>query len=514
MHNTYSANNKRIAKNTLLLYVRMLFTMVVSLYTSRVVLNTLGVEDFGIYNVVGGIVVLLSFLNNAMAGATQRYLNVELGRGDAVALRNVFSASLLIHIGVALAIFVLAETVGLWFLNSCMNISEARMDAANWVYQFSVAAFMVSVVSVPYNAVIIAHERMSAFAYISILEVTLKLAVVYVLMLVDADKLKLYAMLLFAVGVIIRIVYGAYCKHHFGECRNVCLKADRALARSMLAFSAWTILGNLGFLFHTQGIAILINVFFGAAVNAAEGIANQVNGVVKGFVANFQQALNPQVVKNYASGNIDDMHRLVIRGCQISFLLLAFFAIPLIVEAPYILRLWLKNVPDYTVIFVRLVLLLSVCDSFSQLLATAQGATGRIKKYQITLTLIGLLHVPLSALFFWLGSAPYYAMYVYIVIIIVLQAVRIVFVCNSIGIPKRRFFIRVVCRCALVFCVSSVLPVLLHTRLQPGFFSTCLVVVSGFASVAVFGLMLGLSTHDRDVIISKVKQKIKWIHAS
>lgn len=503
-----SANTKRIAKNTLLLYVRMLFMMAVSLYTSRVVLNTLGVEDYGIYNVVGGIVILLSFLNSAMAGATQRYLNVELGRNDITALKKVFGASLLIHFGVAVVVLILAETIGLWFLNNCMNISAVRMDAANWVYQFSVAAFLVSVISVPYNAAIIAHERMSAFAYISILEVVLKLAVVYVLLIVDFDKLKLYAVLIFCVGVLIRFIYGRYCKIHFEECRNVKLKADMNMTRSMLGFSAWTILGNLGFIFHTQGIAILINIFFGATVNAAQGIANQVNGVVKGFVSNFLQALNPQVVKSYASGNIDDMHKLVIRGCQISFLLLAFFAVPLIIETPFILKLWLKTVPEYTVIFVRLVLLLSIFDSFSPLLATAQGATGRIKRYQVTLTLIGLLHVPFSALFFWLGYAPYYAMYVYIVIIIVLQVVRIFFVCNSIGIKKKNFFIQVVCRCLAVLFLSSLLPAFIHLYCKGGFLTTCIAVISGFMSVAVFGLYLGLSRHDRDVIILKVKTKI------
>ena len=294
---TTTVNNKRIAKNTLLLYFRMILIMGVSLYTSRIVLNTLGVEDYGIYNVVGGIVIVLSFLNGAMAGATQRYLNIELGRKDYEKLKKVFTTSLLIHFGVALVIVLLAETIGVWFLSTQMNITPDRMYAAHWVYQFSIAAFIVSVISVPYNATIIAHEKMSAFAYISILEAVLKLVIVYVLIFSPFDKLILYAFLIFIVGVIIRIVYGIYCKRNFQECRIESWQVDKPLLKSMLSFSSWTILGNLSYIFHTQGIAIVMNMFFGVTVNAAQGIATQVSAVVKGVVTNFLQALNPQVVK-------------------------------------------------------------------------------------------------------------------------------------------------------------------------------------------------------------------------
>lgn len=500
-------NNKRIAKNTLLLYFRMLFTMAISLYTSRVVLATLGVEDYGIYNVVGGIVIILSFLNNAMAGATQRFLNVELGRRDHERLVRAFSTSIVIHFCVAGVILVLAETIGVWFLNSHMNISESRMVAANWVLQFSVIAFIFNVISVPYNACIIAHEKMSAFAYISVLEVVLKLVIVYFLTLTSFDRLIFYSFLIMCVSIVIRIVYNVYCKHNFEECKRIG-KIDKPFMKSMLSFSGWTIFGNLGFIFHTQGIAILMNIFFGAAVNAAQGVTNQVNGVVKSFVQNFLTALNPQVVKSYAAGELDAMHRLVLQGCRMAFFLVAFFVIPLTLEAPSILGIWLKEVPEYTVIFVRLVLFLTLFDCFSGLLATAKGATGDIKVYQIVLTTIGFFHLPLSWLFFHLGYEPYYAMYVYLVIIIILQVVRIWFVCRSINLPLLRFYRNVVLRCGFSGILAAALPVYLHIQLEQGLSTTILIGITSVVTVSLTALYLGLDREERTKIVGGVLKKM------
>lgn len=504
-----SASNKRLAKNTILLYFRMLLTMAVSLYTSRIVLNVLGIEDFGIYNVVGGIVVVLSFLNSAMAGATQRYLNIELGRKDDKQLRKVFSTSLLIHLGISVVILLLAETVGLWFLNTYLNIPAGRLTAANWVYQFSIAAFIVSIISVPYNATIIAHERMSAFAYISILEVLLKLAIVFMLTIASFDKLIFYAFLIFLTGVIIRIVYGLYCNKKFEECRVESWSVDKPLLKNMLSFSSWTILGNLSYIFHTQGVSIVMNVFFGATINAAQGIANQVNTVVKGFMSNFLQALNPQIVKTYAENDLSTMHKLILRGSRISYFLVAIFAFPLILEAPMILKIWLNTFPDYSIIFVRLVLCLSLCESFSGLLSTAQGATGKIKIYQILMTSIGLTHLPLSYLFYWLGYEPQAAFYVYLVIICVLQIVRVTFVCRSIGLSLRLFFNDVLFRCLMVTVVALVIPLFLHVYLVPSLGSMVLICFVCVVAVMLSALLLGLTQQERIVILSNLKNKIK-----
>ncbi|EGF56073.1 MATE family efflux transporter [Bacteroides fluxus] len=508
---TTTVNNKRIAKNTLLLYFRMILIMGVSLYTSRIVLNTLGVEDYGIYNVVGGIVIVLSFLNGAMAGATQRYLNIELGRKDYEKLKKVFTTSLLIHFGVALVIVLLAETVGVWFLSTQMNITPDRMYAAHWVYQFSIAAFIVSVISVPYNATIIAHEKMSAFAYISILEAVLKLVIVYVLILSPFDKLILYAFLIFIVGVIIRIIYGIYCKRNFQECRIESWQVDKPLLKSMLSFSSWTILGNLSYIFHTQGIAIVMNMFFGVTVNAAQGIATQVSVVVKGVVTNFLQALNPQVVKTYAENDMESMHKLVLVGSKISYFLVAFFTIPLILEAPSVLRIWLKIVPEYAIIFVRLTLLLSLCESFASLLATAQGATGKIKNYQIILTSIGLLHLPISYLFYNLGYEPQAAMYVYLVIICVIQIVRINYVCISIKLSCWTFYSNVIIRCFGATFIGLLLPLLFHSCMKPSLMTTIFIFFVSFITFFLSAFLLGATRKEKMLLSSNIKDRISKI---
>lgn len=503
------ANNKRIAKNTLLLYFRMLLMMAVSLYTSRVVLNRLGVSDYGIYNVVGGITVILSFLNCAMAGGTQRFLNVEMGRKDNIALHRIFSTSIHIHILVSVCVLLLAETVGLWFLNTQMNIPANRMYAAQWVYQFSIISAIIGMMSVPFNAAIVAHEKMSAFAYISILEAVMKLLIALSLMFVPFDRLIFYAFMILISGLVVRIIYGIYCSRHFAECRNTSKHIDREMMGQMLSFSGWTIFGNLGYILHTEGIAIVINIFFTVAVNAAQGIANQVNGVVSQFVSNFQMALNPQIVKTYAAGKMEEMHALIVRGCKIAFCLLAFFVVPLTLETPTILSVWLGIVPDHAVIFLRMVLIISLCNSYSGILATSKGATGNIKNYQITLTLIGAFHIPLAWLAFELGCGPEYAMYVYLAIVIILQIVRACFVCNSLQFSKRRFLSEVVVRCALVLIISSIIPVILHLFLSASFLSTVVICLTSMASVVVTSLFIALNQHERQIMYSYIGNIIK-----
>lgn len=503
------SDTKRVAKNTIYLYIRMLLMMVIGLYTSRVVLNQLGVDDYGIYNVVGGIIVILSFLNNAMAGGTQRFMNVEMGHRDQNALNRVFSTSQHIHFIVSGFVLLIAETIGLWFLNNKMNIPIDRVNAANWVYQFSVASAILGIISVPYNAAIISHEKMSAFAYISILEGTLKLAVAFAIMIASGDKLIVYASLLFCVGLINRIIYGVYSSRHFEECRHTSWHIDRPMMKQMLSFSGWTIFGNLGYILHTQGMAIVINMFFTVAVNAAQGIANQVNSIVTQFVNNFLMALNPQVVKTYAAGEYEEMHKLIIRGCKMAVCMVAFFVLPLTLEAPTILQTWLGIVPEYAVTFVRLVLIITLFNSFSNLLATAKGATGIIKNYQITLTTIGALHIPLAWLAFELGGGPEYSMYVYLAIVIILQIVRIWFVCRSVGLSMRRFYADVITRCGLTLLLASVIPVLMHIFLPDGFltsFVTCAICCMG---VLIFTLYVAFTKNERNAILRPILKKIR-----
>lgn len=501
-------SNKRIAKNTMMLYFRMLLLMCISLYTSRIVLQTLGVTDYGIYTVVGGIVVLLSFLNSSMAGATQRFLNFEMGKRNREGLKRVFSSAVCIHAVVAVAVLLLAETLGLWFLESQMNIPPERAAAARWVYQFSVATFMVNILSVPYNAAIIAHERMSAFAYISILEAVLKLLIVYLIQVLLFDKLVMFGFLVFMIGGLLRLIYGIYCRSHFEEARFRRSHVDKALAKKMMSFSCWTIFGSFGYILHTQGIAICVNIFFSPAVNAALGISNTVNAKVTSFVSNFQMALNPQIVKNYAAGRLEEMHKLIFRGCRFSFFLISFFAIPLVIEAPAILDLWLGKAPEYTVIFVRLVLLISVVNSYTGVLASSQNATGNIKAYQVTLTTIGAFHVPVTLLAFHLGAPPYACSWIYLAIVFLLQVVRLSFVGRSVKMPIGKFCRGVVFPCVLVFALSSVVPVWLHLCWEGGFAVLASKCAVSFACTSVIVFLFGMEKNERLMIVKAVKRKV------
>ena len=502
------ANNKRIAKNTLFLYIRTLITMAVSLYTSRLILSTLGVEDFGIYNVVGGIVVFLSFLNTSMASATQRFLNVGLGKNSGEMVKKVFSNSLIIHFYIAAIVVLLSETIGVWFLNEKMNIVEERIVAANYVFQFSIATMVTTVLSVPYNAVIIANEKMSAFAYISIIEVSLKLLLVLLLTYSPFDKLITYAGLMFLISLVIRIIYGVYCNRHFEECQNIKYKPDAAMIKQMMSFSLWTVVGAIASISHSQGIAIVMNLFFGVIVNAAFGVASQVNQVVSNFVNNFMTALNPQIVKSYSANELSSMHQLMSRGCRMGFFLVLFFIVPISIEAPFLLGLWLKEVPEYTVGFVRLVLVIMLFNSFASPLSAAQGATGNIKKYQIVLTTLGLLHLPIAWFCFAGGLSPYYAMYSYLLIVLLEQAFRIFYVSRSISMPLFPFLKAIVLKCGGVSVLSFMIPVGLHLMIPNGFFSSIFVCAVSVICVVSFVFALGVDANERNAIVSVVRSNI------
>lgn len=501
-------NNKRIAKNTLMLYFRMVLLLIISLYTSRVILQELGVDDYGVYNVVGGIVVILSFLNSAMASGTQRFLNVEMGRKNQMAVNKVFMTSQQIHFCVAFCMLIIAETVGLWFLNNYMNIPEGRIGAANFVYQFSIISAIFGIFTVPYNAAIISHEKMSAFAYISIVEASLKLLVAFAIIWSPFDKLIFYAALTMLIGLINCGVYAYYGIRNFEECRHFTLKQDKPMMKQMLSFSGWTVFGNLGYILHTQGIAIVINMFFTVTVNAAQGIANQVNGIVTQFTNNFLVALNPQVVKTYAAGELDQMHNLIIRGCKMAFCLMAFFVIPLVLEAPMVLKVWLGIVPEYAVIFMRLVLLISLVNSFSSLLAASKGATGNIKSYQIALTLIGALHIPFAWLAFEFGGGPEYSMYVYLIIAIVLQTLRVWFVCRGINLSINRYIREVLIRCIAVLIVSSFLPTVMHIILKSSILATLLIGTISVIGTIFSTLFIGLTSTERNFVLKPIIYRI------
>jgi len=435
-----SESNKKIAKNTALLYVRMLLTMFVSLYTSRVVLKVLGVDNFGIYNVVGGIVIMLSFLNSAMSSATQRYFSFQLGKKDYKQLKKIFSITVNIHFFIALLVVLLAETLGLWFLNSILNIPETRMVAANCVYQFSVATLFMTVVTVPYNAAIIAHERMNIYAYISIFEVLAKLVVVYLIQVLDGDKLTIYATLLFPIATFVPAIYWFYCKRNFQEC-SYSWVWDRDKYKEILSYAGWNLWGNLAVVGFDQGINLLLNIFFGPTVNAARGVAYQVNSAISNFVSNFQLALNPQIFKSYAANKLEYMQRLVFQGSRLSYYLLLLLTLPVLFQTELILRWWLKVVPDYTVTFTQLILINALITSLSGSLITAAQATGRIRVYQSIVGGILLLNVPLSYIFLKSGSSPSSTMIIMIVINFLALIARL-FLLQRLGVLNSYLYIK------------------------------------------------------------------------
>lgn len=505
-----SQNNKRIAKNTLLLYFRMLFMMAVNLYTSRVVLHVLGVEDFGIYNVVGGVVAMFSVISGSLSAAISRFITYELGKGDKEKLTRIFSSSVTIQLGLGLIILLLAEAIGVWFLNEKMAIPENRMYAANWVFQLSILTFIINLISVPYNAAIIAHEKMSAFAYISILEVVAKLIIVYMLLLSPIDKLIFYAILMASVALIIRFVYGFYCKRHFGECTYHFI-FDKELLKKMFGFAGWNFIGASSAVLRDQGGNIVINLFCGPTVNAARGIAYQVNTAISGFVNNFMTALNPQITKSYAAGDKEYMMTLIYQGARLSFYILFILSLPVIINAHYILTLWLKIVPEHTTLFVQLVLIFAMSESISNPLITAMLATGRIRNYQIIVGGLQLLNLPISYILLRYGCIPETVLIVAICISQCCLAARLYMLRGMIGLSVRKYISKVYFNVLIVSAVSSILPVLLAANTEETFINfICSCFVSLFASFVVI-YFIGCSGKERQFINGKVNKIINKI---
>ena len=486
-----SENSKRIAKNTLLLYIRMFFTMLVSLYTSRVVLDALGETDYGIYNVVGGIVPMLSVLTGALSGAISRFITFELGTGNLERLKQIFSTSVNIQFIMALVAFVLCEVVGIWFLNEKMNTPIDRMEAAHFVLQCSIISFMVTLVSVPYNAVIIAHERMSAFAYISIVEVLLKLLIAYLVYISPIDTLKLYALLLLAVSLLMRIIYGIYCSKHFVESKYYFF-IDRSLLKQMFSFAGWNLFGNTAYMLNTQGVNMLVNVFFGVTTNAAQAIASQVSGAVSNFVGNFTTALNPQITKSYAAGNQDYLYKLVCRGTKYTFFIMYLLIVPIFLEADTILGLWLKVVPADTGVFVRLVLISSLATLLGSSMLTAIMATGNIRRYQVEVTVAGCLVFPFSWIAYSIGCPAYASYLIYAMIYFFLNFIRLFTLKRLMNFPVSYFYRSVFSRIVGYAIFSFLLPIVLIYLMQPSFYRLlCVCVVSipwSFVNIYFIGL--------------------------
>ena len=507
---TTTENNKRIARNTLLLYFRMLFLMIISLYTSRIVLNALGVEDVGIYNVAGGVVAMFSILSGSLSAAISRFITYELGKNNILKLKVIFSSAITIQIGLGIVIVFFAETIGIWFLNTQMNIPIERMVAANWVLQFSIITFIINLISVPYNAVIIAHEKMSAFAYISIFEAIGKLLIAYLITISPIDKLIFYAILMCVVAIAIRLLYGYYCKRHFDECRFHFIW-NKQIFQQIFSFAGWNFIGASSAVLRDHGGNIIINLFCGPTVNAARGIAFQVNNAIQGFVSNFMTALNPQITKSYAVKNYTYMMTLIFQGARLSFYMLLLLSLPIIINTHYLLTLWLNTVPEHTVLFVRLVLIFAMSESISGPLITAMLATGNIRNYQIIVGGLQMLNLPISYILLSLGAIPETVLIVAVLISQCCLMARLYMLKKMIKLKIKDYLKKVYFNIITVSIIAIILPICMQERLAENFINFLLSSLICMLCTYLSIYYIGCSYEERKFIYNKfliLKSKI------
>lgn len=490
--------NKRIAKNTLLLYVRTFCTMIISLFTSRLTLEALGVDNFGVYNVVGGFVGLFSIFSGTITGSISRFITYGLGTGDQNQLKITFSTSVNVQLLLCLLIIIIGETVGLWFLNHELNIPPGRIYAAHWVLQCSILTFCFGLLSAPYNACIIAHEKMGVFAYMTILDVTIKLLFVYLLFVTPFDTLITYAVALTLIGLFNRIIYGWYCIRHFEECRYQAV-LDKKLLKEMSSFSGWSFLGNTAYLLNTQGVNMAINIFFGVALNAARGIVTQVEGAVMTLINNFTMAFNPQITKSFAEGEQKYMFLLMCRGAKFSTYLLLYFLIPLEFNAGTVLALWLKEVPAYSPMFLRLSLICTAVMLIGNPFLTGILAHGKIRNYELATTIIGCLVFPLTLVAFQLGAPAQSFYWFFIIIYNFLNGVKIYFAHKLLGFPPALFWNKVML--PILSCVSiTLVPVsIVSFFLTDGITHLCMttIVSSLFLTFAIYTTGLDITEKEK-----------------
>lgn len=504
------SSNKRIAKNTVFLYIRMLLIMVVTLYTSRVVLATLGIEDFGIFNAVGGIVAMMGFLNNSMANAVQRFLSFEIGKQNSEKVGTLFNVSFQAHIAIAIFVFIIMEIGGVWFLNHKMNIPTDRMSAAHWVLQSSIVVSIISIIQVPYNALIIAKEQMNIYAYVSVVEVFLKLGVVYLLLLSSYDKLIVYSILYMIVTIIVIALYVVYCKRKYKESKLYFVKDMKSL-RDLTGFASWNMLGEIAWIFTGQGVNILLNIFFGPVVNAARGVAYQIEGAVMKFVHSFQVAMNPQIIKTYAANLHEQTISLVYMGTRFSYYLILILSMPLYFEIDYILSIWLEEVPPMTSDFCRLILICALVQACSNLFATVAKAYGKIRNYQLIISVILMCNFPLSYLMLHQGFSPLSTVGVAILIQAVCLLARLLLMKGMIAFSIREFLFRVLLPLLIVTFMSSIVPYIISRTMSTGLSRFLYNLIATEVVLVVIIYSLGLHQNERHFLhkaISNIKNKL------
>lgn len=508
--NNHSGDQKRIAKNTVMLYIRMILIMLVSLYTTRVVLNVLGETDYGIYNIVGSVVVSMIFIQHSLMSATQRFLSYEMGLKDEGNVAKVFSSSLNLHLKFILIILLILETVGLWFLNYILDIPADRMLAANIVYQFSILTFCLNMIRIPYNAIIISYENMNIYAAVSIVEAILKLSIVIALKYLYSDKLIAYGVLVFVITLMINAMYIAYCRRSYKADTKSDFKGDKVVIKKLRGFLGWNLLGGVTGVATNEGPNYFMNYYLGVSVNAAMGVAKQVSGAIYSFATSFQNAFNPQIVKAYAANEKEYLYDLINKTSLLSFYLLFLFAFPIINSADFIFHLWLVDVPQYTVIFCILIILSQFVATLSSPLWMVAHATGDIKVYQIVLSILSLLIIPVSFIVLVLHYPPYYILVFQIFLNILIFIYRLFFARAKIGLSIRRFFRDVILKCLYLSIIIIPVPLLL-SYYATSIWQNCLVVLMSFFISAIVFYFVGLDRETKMAIKSFAKKKIETI---
>ncbi len=500
-------NGKTIAKNTAVLYFRMILLMVVSLYTSRVVLAALGVDDFGIYNVVGGVVAVLGFLNGTLSTSSSRFVTVALAGGDAQNMRKTFAVVFTVNVMLLLIILLLAETIGLWFLYEKMTIPDDRMNAAFWVYQFSVITVAFNITCVPFNASIIAHEKMSAFAYISLIDAFLKLGAAYCITTTPTDRLISWGGALMAIQILNCLIYVFYCHKRFNECRlSLCF--DRGMFRQIMGFISWSAYGSFVSVGFTQGLNIILNLFFNPAVNAARGIAVQVQGAVMQFTSNFQTAINPPLIKNTSQKDFESARKLLTVSSKFSFFLLCILGVPLIVEAHYVLQIWLGRVPDYAVQFVQIMLVIGIWGCLANPLRIVNQAEGNIKKFQLYECTILLMIVPVSYFMLKIWPIPILVFLVHLVIDNIAQIIRMKIVLPKIDMSMGSYVKDIYLRIIPVFILSFIVPILINHFIKEGLarFIFSLVLTEMIMMLSIY--IIGVTPSERMMLKTSIKKLV------
>lgn len=499
-------SNKRIAKNTLFLYFRMFLIMLVSLYTVRVVVKTLGITDYGIYTAVGGVVLMLSFLSQTITSASQRFFSYELGKRDYQKLKQTFNTLFFVYIGISFIILLLAETIGLWFLNNKMVIPHDRMEAAQWVFQFSLLSFVVTILTSPYNAIIIARENMKVYAYVSVVEALLKLLIVYLLLLFSIDKLKLYALLTFLVTFLVCLIYGIICYKKYKETR-LSFYWDKDLIKSIFSYSSWTLFGTIANVANNQGNNILLNLFFGPVANAAQSVGRQVGTAVQVFSGNIYTAIRPPLTKSYAEGNYDYMMRLFYLSSKFSFLLLFVIMLPLMLEMEYVLQIWLVDVGEYMVLFTRLTLVYIIVLSISSPITIIVQAANNVKKYHGIVDGFALLSLPLTYLFFKLGFPAASTFWISILVFMAAHGLRVWILKGTISFSIKEYMIKFVFPSAAIVVLSVIPSLWIHSLFSSGLTRFIVVLLTSISFVLFWTFLIGIEKKERSILYSFLKRK-------